>query len=91
MDTPKGHYNTLRSQINRWGNVRPARIVASAMNRRARPSGNPVERSGSARRQGETKDIKHVVVLMRNVVPVDMWRSEPKVAAKAGWWLLNAT
>jgi hypothetical protein len=29
--------------------------------------------------------------LMRNVAPVDMWRSAPKVAAEAGWWLFNAT
>jgi hypothetical protein len=29
--------------------------------------------------------------LMRNVAPVDMWRSAPKVAARAEWRPLNAT
>ena len=28
---------------------------------------------------------------MRNVAPVDMWRSAPKVAAQAGFGFLNAT
>jgi hypothetical protein len=29
--------------------------------------------------------------LMRYVAPVDMWRSAPQAAARAGWRLLNAT